>query len=73
MTISPPAIAKDQPTWVCAQCGEKWGRWWDGPQYNGPSKHCATMHEGECNVCSKLTIVTEARDFGYLRNGWDEK
>jgi hypothetical protein len=63
-------IADIQPDWVCHDCGQKWGAWWEGPVYTGPSPHCATFHEGNCNVCGEVKVVTEARDFGYLRQGW---
>jgi hypothetical protein len=65
-----PRIAQLQPDWVCRDCGEKWGRWWDGPVYSGPSCHCATFHENACGVCGETKAVTEARDYGYLRDGW---
>lgn len=65
--------SKDQPNWVCHDCGEKWGRWWEEGKYNGPSPHFATYHINECEVCSKTTSVTEARDFGFLRTGWDRQ
>lgn len=54
----------DQPTWVCVACGEKWGR-----------KPCgiATWHMNACQVCGKNKPVTEARDFGYLKQGWNNE
>jgi len=66
-----PQISHLQPNWVCRDCGEKWGRWWDGSEYTGPSPHCATFHEDACGVCGETKSVTEARDYGYLRDGWD--
>jgi len=54
--------------WICMACGEKWGLWWVNGVYKGPAHHCATYHEGTCGVCSKTNvIVTEPRDYGYLR------
>lgn len=66
-----PREAKTQPDWVCDECGQKWGRWWDGPIYTGPSTHYATYHSGLCGVCNEEKTVTEARDYGYLRQGWE--
>ena len=59
-----------QPDWVCRDCGGQWGLWWDGGKYSGPPRHCATYHPGTCSVCKKKTGVTEARDYGYLKEGW---
>jgi hypothetical protein len=62
------------PDWVCTECGKKWGLWWLDGVYSGPTPHFATYHVGGCNVCSKPDlIVTEARDYGYLRKGWNRK
>lgn len=60
-----------QPEWVCDDCGRKWGRWWDGGSYGGPTPHCATYHIDHCGVCGEQKPVTEARDYGYLAPGWD--
>ena len=69
MKIRPPE-AKQQSNWVCADCGQLWGRWWEGETYTGPTHHCATYHVGKCDVCGEEKPVTEARDYGYLREGW---
>jgi len=66
------SINVEQPDWVCDDCGVKWGNVWDGETYSGPRLHCATYHEGECDVCHKERPVTEARDYGYLRTGWQD-
>lgn len=66
-----PETSKSQPDWVCDDCGQKWGRWWEQGDYTGPVPHFATYHIDTCNVCSKTKSVTEARDYGYLRSGWD--
>lgn len=63
-------LDKDQPNWVCRDCGGKWGLWWKDGKYAGPIHHCATYHKGRCGVCNKTTGVTEARDYGYLIEGW---
>lgn len=62
-----------QPDWVCRDCGGKWGLWWDDGYYYGPPAHCATFHEDKCGVCGKTTGVTQARDYGYLREGWQKE
>jgi hypothetical protein len=66
-------LANSQPEWVCHDCGRKWGAWWESSVYTGPSPHCATFHEDTCSVCGETKVVTEARDFGYLRKGWNLK
>ena len=49
------------PSWVCSDCGERFGR-------REPSN--ATWHDGECDVCGFTNAVTEPRDFGHLKDGW---
>lgn len=61
-----------QPNWVCRECGHQWGLWWQEGQYRGPIRHCATLHEGKCDVCGNKKSVTEPRDYGYLKEGWHE-
>lgn len=56
----------NQPAWVCADCGDQWG---DG----FPQDHLATWHQDKCGVCGEIKVVTEPRDFRYLKKGWDEK
>jgi len=65
-------MATKQPDWVCHDCGQQWGRWYDNGSYLGPSKHCATYHVNRCEVCGQEKPVTEARDYGYLREGWNK-
>lgn len=52
------------PAWVCAKCGDKYGRKKPG---------VATWHYDDCGVCGKHTIVTEPRDFGHLKDGWENE
>jgi len=66
-----PETSKTQPDWVCDDCGREWGRWWDGGAYSGPAPHFSTHHIDTCDVCKKTKSVTEARDYGFLRKGWD--
>lgn len=65
-------VDPQQPDWVCRDCGHKWGLWWSDGQYKGPARHCATFHQGKCNVCGETKGVTEARDYGYLSPGWNK-
>ena len=68
-------IAQHQPTWVCDICGRQYGRFWtEDRTYIGP-EHVATYHVGDaCGVCKRKDVpVTEARDFGYLIEGWQPR
>lgn len=67
------AIDSKQPDWVCHDCGQEWGRWYEDNTYFGPAKHCATYHVDECGVCGEQKSVTEARDYGFLKRGWRKK
>lgn len=53
---------KPYPSWVCHACGDKFGRKKSG---------IATWHLGKCDVCGNADNVTEPRDFGHLRDGWE--
>jgi hypothetical protein len=53
----------EYPTWVCLDCGLKYG-WHDAG--------VATWHEDTCGICGRVTGVTEPRDFGHLRPGWED-
>jgi len=55
------AIDEAYPMWVCASCGDKYGRREFG---------IATWHEDVCGVCGRVTGVTEPRDCGGLTDGW---
>ena len=62
---------KAYPTWICDHCGMKYGKWYLTDTYTGPSAHCATYHQGKCDICKESDIpVTEPRDFGHLLD-WD--
>lgn len=54
----------DYPAYICEDCGRKWGR-------RSPSD-ATTWHEGVCDLCGEERPVSEPRDFGYLREGWQE-
>jgi hypothetical protein len=50
------------PEWICKPCGDKYG--------NRPVG-LATWHVDTCDVCGEVTEVTEPRDFGHLKQGWE--
>ena len=52
------------PTWVCSDCGEKHGR---------RTHKEATWHVNTCDLCGREAYVTEPRDFGHLKPGWEMK
>jgi hypothetical protein len=45
------------PTFICHECGMKYGRHAPG---------ICTCHEGTCDVCGKVASLTEPRDYGHL-------
>lgn len=49
---------KPYPAWVCPWCIKKAG----GVQRVGTM---AIFHKDICDVCRKITFVTEPRDYGY--------
>lgn len=59
-------VAQTQPSWVCFECGIKYGR-------GMPDGHVCTSHQGTCGVCGQKSNVTEPRDFGYLRPEWTKE
>ena len=36
-----------------------------------PENHVCTMHFGTCGICLEERAVTDPRDFGHLKPGWD--
>jgi ribosomal protein L37AE/L43A len=60
-------FSRPYPDWICAECGRKHGKRPEGNPYG------ATWHIDECGICGTGGVeVTEPRDFGHLREGWDE-
>lgn len=62
------AIRSDnhQPDWVCQPCGAKHG-------VRPDRGMVSTYHAGTCGACGRSEVfVTEPRDFGYLRRGWQQ-
>jgi hypothetical protein len=45
---------------TCSDCGDKYGVY---------SVGCSSRWNGVCNVCDKLTIITETRDYAYFVTG----
>lgn len=56
----------DYPDWICSDCGHRHGRGW-------PEGHCATWHIDTCGLCGQHKRVTEPRDFGHLKPGWEKE
>jgi len=54
----------EQPAWVCCDCGVLYGRRIDD--------RLSTWHVDTCGVCGTETMVTEPRDFGYLKPEWQK-
>lgn len=66
--------SKNYPSYICHDCGVEWGSWYVRSEYVGPPHWCSTMHMGVCDLCGKVDIaVTEPRDYGHLKKGWDNK
>jgi hypothetical protein len=60
-------FGRKYPTWICKTCGCLHG---NNPTPNPPF---ATWHYGKCDICDAFAVeVTEPRDFGFLRKGWDK-
>lgn len=49
-------LPKDYPQTICAECGEKYGKYKGG---------VSSVYPGVCGWCKKETRVTESRDYGY--------
>lgn len=54
----------EYPQWVCFDCGAKYGR---------TNAGLCSVHPGTCGVCGQGKTVTEPRDFGGLRSGWENE
>jgi hypothetical protein len=50
------------PQWICHPCGIRHGNRIAG---------IACWHFGLCGICQNETSVTEPRDFGHLKHGWE--
>lgn len=45
------------PTWICADCGEKYGK---------RNVGTACWHIDKCEICGEEKACTEPKDFGHL-------
>lgn len=54
----------EYPAWICRDCGQKHGRRAAG---------ICTVHVGECDICGAAEMVTEPRDYGHLKDGWQHE
>ena len=61
----PPIPMSIYPDWICNSCGSKHGK---SPQGN----HHATYHLDACDICGLHGAMTQPRDFGHLKEGWDK-
>lgn len=50
------------PGRICSDCGRKFGR---------RMPEAATWSMGECHLCGRSGPVTQPRDFGNLKPGWE--
>ena len=55
---------RSYPVAICAACGEKWG-------IRAPT-HLATNWMDYCGICNTFKPCCSARDYGGLKEGWDE-
>lgn len=42
--------------YICSECAQaKGGKW--------PEGHCATAHEGQCDICDNIKVLTARNDW----------
>lgn len=56
----------DYPAFICYDCGMSLGQ----PE-RVRQGHTSTFTVGTCDICGKEDMVTEPRDYGHLRPGWE--
>ncbi len=56
-------MEREYPNWICSDCGVLHGR---------RVPNVATFHEDICGVCGEVTICTEPRDYGHLKDTWED-
>ena len=54
-------VGKPYPAAICRQCGE---------HYGDRRPTMITVYAGTCGICGVDGHVTEPRDYGHLRSGW---
>ena len=70
-------IAKDQPEYVCRDCGAEFGYWTSNGHGIDKGK-CHSIkddyfHEGNCDCCGKEFSLTHVKNYGYFYDGWQYK
>lgn len=60
-----PESRETYPQWICRSCGVKHGK-------RKTTGVISTWHMGKCDICKAEREVTEPRDFGHLKEGWDK-
>jgi len=61
MSENNKTISKPYPAAICRACGE---------QYGDRRPKMITVYAGICGICGARKHVTEPRDYGHLRDGW---
>jgi hypothetical protein len=60
------------PQWICDDCGRRYGEWYKGKQYIGPTCYFMFQRLGNCDICEgEELVVAEPRDYGHLCANWD--
>ncbi len=55
------------PAFICHTCGEEYGQ----PERVRKGL-VSTFHFGLCDICGREDLLTEPRDYGHLKPGWEE-
>ena len=53
--------------WICRECAFKHCN-----HKQVKEGHLVTWHAGKCDICEEEKILTEPRDFGHLKENWNE-
>ena len=70
-------LAKEQPKYVCRDCGNTYGYWTSYGQgaYKGGdiSRLKETdYHQGNCDCCGQEFSLTDVKYYGYFYDGWQD-
>ena len=71
-------LAKEQPKYVCRDCGNTHGYWTAFGQ--GVDKGPLTCHildnhdyhQGNCDCCGQFFDLTDVKHYGYFYDGWQD-
>lgn len=72
-------LAKEQPKYVCRDCGSEFGYWTsigqgiDKGYFTSSILNETDYHEGHCDCCGKDFSLTDVRHYGYFYDGWQDK